>query len=45
LLASVGSDFHFPSRFTELGRRLDIPSSVTPVWHNWNLTTIEEGMQ
>lgn len=45
LLASVGSDFHFPSRFTELGRRLDIPSSVTPVWHNWNLTTTEEGMQ
>lgn len=39
LLASVGSDFHFPSRFTELGRRLDIPESIVPIWHNWtNLT-------
>lgn len=45
LLASAGSDFHFPSRFTELGRRLDIPSTVTPVWHSWNLETYEEGLQ
>lgn len=35
LLASAGSDFHFPSRFTELGRRLVIPESITPVWHDW----------
>ncbi len=35
LLASAGSDFHFPSRFTELGRRLDIPESIAPVWQNW----------
>jgi predicted metal-dependent phosphoesterase TrpH len=44
LLASAGSDFHFPSRFTELGRRLDLPQTVTPVWHNWNLATSEEGL-
>lgn len=45
LLASVGSDFHFPSRFTELGRRLDIPLSCKPVWHNWNLATSKEVVQ
>lgn len=44
LLASAGSDFHFPSRFTELGRRLDLPQTVTPVWHSWNLATSEEGL-
>lgn len=44
LLASVGSDFHFPSRFTELGRRLDIPQSVTPIWHNWHLISSAEGL-
>jgi predicted metal-dependent phosphoesterase TrpH len=45
LLASVGSDFHFPSRFTELGRRLDIPLACKPVWHSWNLATSGEGIQ
>ncbi len=45
LLASVGSDFHFPSRFTELGRRLDIPLSCKPVWHNWNLARSKEVVQ
>lgn len=35
LLASAGSDFHFPSRWTELGRKLGINSELTPVWHNW----------
>jgi predicted metal-dependent phosphoesterase TrpH len=45
LLASVGSDFHFPSRFTELGRRLDIPLTCQPVWHSWNLATSGEGIQ
>ena len=37
LLASAGSDFHFPSRFTELGRRLEIPDSIVPVWHDWSM--------
>ena len=36
LLASAGSDFHFPSRWTELGRNLGISSSLTPVWHDWS---------
>ena len=35
LLASAGSDFHFPSRWTELGKNLGISSKLTPVWHNW----------
>jgi predicted metal-dependent phosphoesterase TrpH len=44
LLASVGSDFHFPSRFTELGRRLDIPLACKPVWHSWDLATSDGGI-
>lgn len=36
LLASAGSDFHFPSRWTELGRNLGIASHLTPIWHNWS---------
>ncbi|MEC8419037.1 MAG: phosphatase, partial [Pseudomonadota bacterium] len=35
LLASAGSDFHFPSRWTELGKNLGISSKLTPIWHNW----------
>ncbi|MFZ8200795.1 PHP domain-containing protein [Alteromonas portus] len=35
LLASAGSDFHFPSRWTELGKNLGISTKLTPVWHNW----------
>ncbi|WP_100642327.1 PHP domain-containing protein [Alteromonas facilis] len=36
LLVSVGSDFHFPSRWTELGRRSRLPDDVTPIWHDWS---------
>jgi len=36
LLASAGSDFHFPSRWTELGKNLGISSQLTPVWHDWH---------
>lgn len=32
LMGSAGSDFHAPSKWTELGRRLNIPASLTPVW-------------
>ena len=39
LLASAGSDFHFPSRWTELGRRLTIDEQLTPVWHDWACLT------
>ncbi|MDP5253543.1 MULTISPECIES: PHP domain-containing protein [unclassified Vibrio] len=40
LLASQGSDFHFPSRWMELGKKLALPESVTPVWHSWSLPGI-----
>ena len=39
LLASAGSDFHFPSRWTELGKNLGINSALTPIWHNWPFIT------
>ena len=35
LLASAGSDFHFPSRWTELGKNLCINSELTPIWQTW----------
>ena len=35
LLASQGSDFHYPSAWTELGRNLWLPSGVEPVWKDW----------
>lgn len=35
LKAVVGSDFHFPSRWSELGKRLDISSELTPLWQDW----------
>lgn len=37
LLASSGSDFHFPSRWTELGKNLKISDKLTPIWHDWNI--------
>ena len=32
LAISVGSDFHFPSNWTELGRHLWLPKEGTPLW-------------
>jgi predicted metal-dependent phosphoesterase TrpH len=32
LMGSAGSDFHGPSKWTELGRRLTMPNEITPVW-------------
>lgn len=43
LLASQGSDFHYPSPWMELGRNLWLPSGVEPVWKDWGLTPIETG--
>ncbi|NTS76128.1 PHP domain-containing protein [Catenovulum sp. SM1970] len=37
LLASQGSDFHRISRFSELGRNIQLPEKVTPIWHDWAL--------
>ncbi|MFC4699025.1 PHP domain-containing protein [Glaciecola siphonariae] len=37
LLGSAGSDFHAPSRWTELGKRLHLPDTIKPVWHNWDM--------
>lgn len=37
LLASQGSDFHYPSPWTELGRNLWLPSGVEPIWAAWNM--------
>ena len=36
LQASAGSDFHFVSRWTELGRNLGVPEHLTPIWHDWS---------
>ncbi|MGQ8365611.1 PHP domain-containing protein [Glaciecola sp. 1036] len=35
LLASIGSDFHGPSRWNELGRKLHLPDGIEPVWETW----------
>ncbi len=32
LLASVGSDFHFPCAWIELGKSLTLPENVIPIW-------------
>ncbi len=37
LLASQGSDFHYPSPWMELGRNLWLPAGVEPVWQDWGL--------
>ena len=41
LQASQGSDFHYPSPWTELGRNLWLPEGPIPVWQEWNLPTFE----
>ncbi|MCV2883863.1 PHP domain-containing protein [Aestuariibacter sp. AA17] len=41
LLASSGSDFHFPNRWTELGKNLSLPKNVTPVWSDWTFAQAE----
>ncbi len=40
LLASQGSDFHYSSPWTELGRNLWLPSGVEPVWKEWNVDSV-----
>lgn len=36
LLASVGSDFHYPSRWSDLGKNLSLPKHIDVVWQHWN---------
>ncbi|CAM3938383.1 error-prone DNA polymerase [Vibrio aerogenes CECT 7868] len=36
LLASQGSDFHYPSPWLDLGRNLWLPSDIEPVWKDWD---------
>ncbi|WP_448211190.1 RNase RNM [Colwellia sp. MEBiC06753] len=35
LYASLGSDFHYPSKWSDLGRNLKLPEQVKPVWQLW----------
>ena len=42
LLGSQGSDFHFPSRWTELGRRSSLPDGIKPIWHDWDLSNAQQ---
>lgn len=35
LKASMGSDFHYPSKWSDLGRNLKMPDQATPVWSQW----------
>jgi len=35
LHASMGSDFHYPSKWNDLGRNLRMPEKVKPVWQLW----------
>lgn len=35
LLASQGSDFHFPSGWSELGRMMALPEGLEPVWERF----------
>jgi predicted metal-dependent phosphoesterase TrpH len=37
LQASSGSDFHYPNRWTELGKNLKLPEQLVPIWHDWDL--------
>jgi predicted metal-dependent phosphoesterase TrpH len=39
LRASAGSDFHYPNRWTELGKNLSLPSQLVPIWQDWKLQT------
>lgn len=38
LKASVGSDFHQPTAWNELGKNLYLTNDITPVWDNWSFS-------
>ena len=35
LHASLGSDFHYPSKWNDLGRNLYLPEDCQPIWQLW----------
>jgi len=35
LHASLGSDFHFPSKWSDLGKNLVLPEDCKPIWQLW----------
>ena len=35
LFASMGSDFHYPSKWSDLGRNLTMPIGAKPIWGQW----------
>jgi hypothetical protein len=35
LLASLGSDFHHPSRWSDLGKNLTLPQGAHSIWSLW----------
>ncbi|MDP8175224.1 RNase RNM [Phocoenobacter skyensis] len=35
LYASVGSDFHFPTQWLDLGKDLSLPTNCKPIWELW----------
>ena len=35
LHASLGSDFHYPSKWSDLGRNLILPDAASPIWLQW----------
>ena len=37
LFASAGSDFHYPNRWSELGKNLLLPEQLVPIWQDWPL--------
>ncbi|CAG9001525.1 MAG: 5'-3' exoribonuclease [Candidatus Celerinatantimonas neptuna] len=39
LAGSVGSDFHRPTRWRELGRYLPLPENIIPIWEKFSLET------
>jgi 3',5'-nucleoside bisphosphate phosphatase len=36
LHASMGSDFHYPNKWSDLGRNLIMPEGVVPIWQLWH---------
>jgi predicted metal-dependent phosphoesterase TrpH len=35
LYASMGSDFHYPNKWSDLGRNLRMPEQAKPIWSLW----------